>query len=142
LPQGTYVKSIRYGGQDVPAGIDLSAPGAGAGVLEITLAPNAATITGVVRNPKGEPVSRAIVRAWNDETSHVAVTRSDGSFEIKNLAPGDFYVACGEEDVLGDPAFRRLFEKQISKVTLKEGSRERVELTLITKEAIEAAELK
>jgi hypothetical protein len=143
LPQGTYVKSIQYGGQDVPAGIDLSAAGAGAGILEITLAPNAATITGIVRGQKGDPVPRAIVRSWtNDGTSGVGVTRSDGSFEIKNLAPGNFQVYCGEEDVLGDPAFRKLFEKQIPKVTLKEGSRERVDLTLITKEAIEAAELK
>ncbi|HEV8147896.1 MAG TPA: carboxypeptidase-like regulatory domain-containing protein, partial [Bryobacteraceae bacterium] len=143
LPEGAYVKSIRYGGQDVRAGIDLTAAGAGAGILEITLVPKAATITGIVRDQKGDPVTRAIVRACtNDGISQVAVTRSDGSFEIKNLAPGDFQVFCGEEDVLGDPAFRKLFEKQIPKVTVKEGSHERVDITLITKEAIEAAEVK
>jgi hypothetical protein len=129
LPEGAYVKSIRYGGQDVPAGIDLSAAGAGAGILEITLAPNAATITGIVRDQKGDPVSPRD-RESVDQRRDLAgspITRSDGSFEIKNLAPGDFQVYCGEEDVLGDPAFRKLFEKQIPKVTLKEGSRERVD---------------
>ena len=143
LPEGMYLKSIRHGGQEVAGVLDLSSAGAGNGILEIVLAPNAATISGIVRNLKGEPVPGAIVTAWTDDQSPpFTATRSDGSFEIKNLAPGDVQVSCSEEDVFDDPAFRKLFEKQIAKVTLKEGSRERVEITLITKEAIEAAEVK
>jgi len=143
LPEATYVKSIRYGGQEVARAIDLSSPATGDGILEITLAPSAATITGVVRDPKGEPVPYITVFAFtNEETFQAATTASDGSFEIKNLAPGDVHVSSWEEDVFEDLALRKFFAKQIPKVTLKEGSRERVELTLITKEAIEAAELK
>jgi hypothetical protein len=141
LPEGAYVKSIRYGGQEIAGALDLSSLGAGA--LEIALAPNAATIAGIVRDEKGEPFPHGTVIAWtNDEAYQVASAASDGSFEIKNLAPGDFHIACWEEDVFADVAFRKLFEKQTRRVTLREGWRENVEVPLITKEAIEAAELK
>ena len=141
MPEGGYVKSIRYGGQEIAGVVDLSS--AGRGALEIELAPNAGTIVGIVRDPKGKPVPHGAVVAWtNDETFRVSNTASDGSFEIKNLAPGDFHIGCWEEAVYQDLAFRQLFEKQTRTVTIKEGSRERVEVTLITKEAIEAAELK
>ncbi len=141
LPEGAYVKSMRHAGQEIGEALDLSTPGAGA--LEIVLSPNAATITGIVRDQKGEPVPYATIFAWkSDEPPHASTAASDGSFEIKNLPPGDFRVACWEEVVSTEASWLTLFEKHTRKVTLKEESRERVEVTLITKEVIEATEAK
>ena len=63
LPQGTYLKSARFGGQDVThAPIDTTS-GTG-GTLELVLSSKAADVTGSVQNDKGEALAGVMVTLW------------------------------------------------------------------------------
>jgi hypothetical protein len=134
LPDGAYVKSIRYGAQEVKGPLDLTA--GGDAPLEIALAPNAAEISGTLRDAKGAPVPYYVVNLWtsDDEPTKREQTASDGSFTFRNLAPGEYHLA-GWDNVAGNhqtkPAFRKLFESQAAVVPVHEGSHETADLKLI-----------
>ena len=93
LPQGAYVKSMRFGGQDVTrAPLDLTAGGGGS--LEVVLSPKAGDVTGTVQNEKGEPVQGVPVTLWpkipdqSNSTNGIKSTNTDqnGSFKISGCA--------------------------------------------------------
>jgi hypothetical protein len=131
LPDGAYVKSIRYGAQEVKGSLDLTA--GASDPLEITLAPNAAEISGILRD-KGEPVPYWVVTLWtsDDDSGKSETTASDGSFTFKNLAPGDYRLAGWNNiETLPKPAFRKLYESQAVAVTVHEGSHETAEVKVI-----------
>jgi len=142
LPEGAYVKSMRFAGADIlHANLDLSA-GAG-GQLEVVLSSNGAAISGVVRNSEGQPAPGATVQIWTgaDEAAQSVVTDEDGAFHLAGLAPGDYRVIAWEatdDDLLADPAFRARFEGQATAVSLHEGSRQTVEVKSVARAAIEA----
>jgi protocatechuate 3,4-dioxygenase beta subunit len=97
-PAGAYLKSVRYGALETPAGaIEMPDP-AGGGVLEILLATDSATISGTVVNPDGNPLPGAAARLWSgndgDEPGQFAIADQDGRFEIQAIAPGVYRVAA------------------------------------------------
>ena len=104
--------------------------------LEITLAPNAAEISGTLRDAKGAPVPVQVVNLWTlgRGTHNPRNTASDGIFHFKNLAPGDYHLAAWD-NVTGNqqtkPAFRKLFDGKAVAVTVHEGSRETADVKLI-----------
>ena len=63
LPPGTYVKSVRFGGQDVTDKLIDLMSGAG-GTLEIVLSPHAASVSGVLRNSKGDTLPEIRLNLW------------------------------------------------------------------------------
>jgi hypothetical protein len=68
-------------------------------------------------------------------------TDSNGAFTIRNLAPGDYKVLAWEdaEPALAmDPDFRKRFDSHAGSVTLKDNSREPVEVKLLAKDAIDS----
>lgn len=133
LPDGAYVKSIRQGAQEVKGPLDLTAGGI-SDPLEITLAPDAAEITGILRDTKGEPVPYWAVTLWtsDDQRDKSEITASDGSFTFKNLAPADYRLAGWSNiDSQIKPAFRKLYESQATAVTVHEGSHETAEVKVI-----------
>jgi protocatechuate 3,4-dioxygenase beta subunit len=148
LPDGTYVKSVRFGGQEVlSAGLDLTS-GSG-GTIEITLSANAADVSGVVRDSKGSAVKGVQVTLWNPTAAPTGVyeppkfanTDQNGAFRIRNLAPGQYKIVAWEDIEPGlsqDPGFRSHFESQASSVTLRDNSHESVEVKVVPKEAIDA----
>ncbi len=143
LPDGAYLKSIRFNAQEAAdKRIDLTS-GTG-GTLEIALAPNAAEISGVVRNNKGNPI-RAGVYAWigAEDLPQFARSGKDGGFVLRNLAPGDYHVAAvaSEDNDAFDLESLKPPESLATKLTVQEGSRERLELELIAMDAIESAKI-
>jgi Carboxypeptidase regulatory-like domain len=144
LPDGAYVKAIRFNAQELTRpNLDLTS--GGSGTLEILVAPNAAEITGVVRKENGETATRAVAYLWNDSAAKTTTPGKEGGIVFRNLAPGEYHLLAWEiaadsgwDSNPSDPDFRKLFTNSITAVTVQEGSRERVELKLITREAIEA----
>ena len=147
LPQGTYLKSARFGGQDVTnATIDLTS-GAG-GTLDLLLSTKVASVSGSVHNEKGEAVPSAMVTLWPKipdagTTGGVrpGVTDQNGGFKFQGLAPGDYYVAAWEELDLGlaqGPDFLSHFTGEASSIKLTEGGQESRDLKLVPGDKIAA----
>jgi len=137
-PEGDYIKSILLNHQPIEKmAIDLSA---GASVtLEIMVAPNAATVSGVIHDTNGNPSSKGMAVLWNDSDLYFRQTDASGAVKFANLAPGEYRIAAwesAENEYLSIPEFRARFDAQ--KVTLKEGSHENVDVKLISKSASDA----
>jgi hypothetical protein len=134
LSEGAYVKSIRYGGQEIRRRLDLSS--GAASPLQITLASNAAEISGTVRNDQGEPAPRRMVYLSTgdgdeSDTGWTVQSGVDGSFRFKNVAPGQYHLAAWDVD--DDTSDSRELRKTSGgqTVTVHEGSRERVDVKVI-----------
>jgi protocatechuate 3,4-dioxygenase beta subunit len=140
LPAGTYVKSLRYGQQDVAnKNIDV-ALGVG-GTLEILLSPHAADVTGIIRTSNGDPMPGVQVTVWRpgQAVDGTAITGSNGSFQIGNLAPGEYRAIALQGPGLLVPAFLSQFESQAATVKLDQDSHQKIEVPLIKQDAIDAA---
>jgi hypothetical protein len=139
LPLNCYVKSARYGGQEVAAtGFQ---PVAGAS-LEITLSTvGAAELTGTVVDAAGRPVRYPLVTLMpSDEGAAVSakdvVGGADGKFVFQALRPGEYRAAAWEElfDVAqlgGDPRILKLYVERGKLVTAQPGPPSSVALKLI-----------
>jgi hypothetical protein len=143
LPARAYVKSIRFAGQDVTrAPLDLST---GGGNLDVVLAAKAPGMSGILRNDKGEPQSRATVTAWPKSLNvgsptlgaKSVSTDHNGQFKIADLAPGDYYVAGWEGEPLNSsmiqiPALLTYFASEATAVKLADGSQASADAKLIS----------
>jgi hypothetical protein len=141
LPAGTYVKSVRYGQQDVTDKAINVGLGAG-GSLEILLSPHAADVTGIVRNSNGDAVPGVLVMLWvpGHAADSGALTDASGAFKVGNLAPGEYRAAAWEgNSPLPVNGFLNQFESQAVTAKLDQDSHERIEVPLIKQEAIDAA---
>jgi protocatechuate 3,4-dioxygenase beta subunit len=152
LPSGTYLKSARFGGQDVlHAPID-TASGTG-GTLELVLSFKGATVTGSVQNDKGEAMAGTMVTLWPKTPDpspisgvHFGFTDPNGAFKFESLAPGDYYVAAWDETdpgILQSVEFLSHFISDAGAITLAEGGQESKDLKPVPadKVAIEIAKL-
>jgi len=152
LPQGTYLKSARFGGQDVThAAIDTTS-GTG-GTLELVLSSKAADVAGSVQNDKGEALAGMMVTLWPKTPdaspsggARQANTDQNGGFQFKGLAPGDYYVAAWEELEPGlatSADFLSHFTGEASAVKLAEGGHESPNLKPVPSDkiAVEIAKL-
>jgi len=139
-PDGTYVKAIRFAGQDV-TGKTLDLTSGSGGDLEIVLSPNAADVSGVVRNENGEAVAGVSVQLFlGDELKQNHNTDQNGGFHFTSLAPGNYRIYAWEDIEPGmsqDPDFRKNFDGKSATVKLEEKGHESVEAKLIPKDAIE-----
>lgn len=147
LPQGTYLKSARFGGQGVlHAPIDVTS-GTG-GTLDLVLSSKAATVTGSVQDEKGEALAGVIVTLWSKTPdasltggAHLGVTDQSGAFKFQSLAPGDYYVAAWEdlESGLAQSAdFLSHFTSEASAITLAEGGQESRDLKPVPADQVAA----
>ena len=143
IPDGTYVKSIRFGGQDVTKSeLDLTA-GSG-GTLEILLSATAADVSGVVRDADGKTVGGVFISMWipgETDQPKAATTDQNGGFRIRNIAPGAYRLVAWEDVEPGlalDPEFRKRFESLAVSVSLQDNSHESVEAKLTPKDVIDA----
>ncbi len=140
LPEGFYVQAIRYAGQDITAGsLDL-ANGVNGGLI-IILEEGAATISGVLATPHGEP-TEGIVTLLPDPSGPLgsvrglqdAVADKNGVFAFDGVAPGN-YVLTGWPTLMDptlqrqltisiytDDAFRTQFRSQSERISVKPGA--------------------
>jgi hypothetical protein len=149
MPQGTYVKSIRFAGQEVAhAPLDLTTGAVGS--LEIILSAKAADFSGTVHNDKGEPLSQIPVTLWPkvpDKGSpeggiQTANTDQNGGFKFSGLAPGDYYVAAWddlpEQGLDQNPDFLMRFAGDQTAVKLQESGHTSMDLKPIPRDRIVA----
>jgi hypothetical protein len=149
LPQGYYVKSVRFGGTDVThAALDFTS-GAG-GSLDILLSNKSSDISGSVRSEKNDSVTGLMIALWTKDPElgsatngvKTAYTDQNGSFQFKSLAPGEYYVAAWEDADAQQVQNRDLlamFSDNDAKIKLGEGSKQSTEAKLITSEKLAAA---
>ncbi|HEV2688316.1 MAG TPA: carboxypeptidase-like regulatory domain-containing protein, partial [Bryobacteraceae bacterium] len=144
---GSYVKSIRFGNEDVTHGILDLTPGMG-GAIEIRLSANAADVSGTVHNDKSETVGDVVVTLGPASVETAAQTlffrqtrtSANGQFKLRNLPPGDYRLLAWEEvdgQLITDPEFRARFDSNSVVVKLSDGSHETSDLKLIGRDAIE-----
>jgi protocatechuate 3,4-dioxygenase beta subunit len=153
LPQGTYVKSMRFGGQDVTrAPLDLTAGGGGS--LEIVLSAKAADVTGAVLSEKGDPVQGVPVTLWpkipdrGSATNGIKTANTDqnGSFKISGLAPGDYYAAAWDDipeaGLAQNPDFLSQFANDDTALKMAESAHQNASVKLIAQDKILAGAAK
>ncbi len=133
LPPSSYIKSVRFGGQDVTrAALDLST-GSG-GVLEILIGTKGGEIAATPRDEKGEtPQGGAPVTIWprtpnpgspNGDVRLIAPGLAQVGTKAQGLAPGEYYVAAWEVasmDYIRVPEFLARFTSLATKVSVAEG---------------------
>lgn len=139
LPDGYYVKSVRYGDAEYPSGVIDLTKGANGGELTIAVAANGARIDGGVKDAKDQPATSATVVLIPEERDfrnlyNVANTDQNGHFSIKSIKPGK-YKLFAWDDVQGgqyeDPDFIKPFEDKGEAVELDEGGKSSKDLKLI-----------
>jgi Carboxypeptidase regulatory-like domain len=149
IPDGTYVKAIRFGGQDaLHSPVDLTS--GGGGQFDIVLSPTAADVAGVARNSNGEPAVNVNVALWPKPGSNTsatfqfrgAQTDKDGSFRMTNLPPGEYFAAAfdllSDTGVLQSPDFRAKFESKAAAIKLSDSGHGTADLTVIPQDASDA----
>lgn len=132
-PPGTYVKQIRAGDQDLPAGrIDLNRP---SGPITFLLATDPAQLEGSVQKANGEPIENATVALVPDQARpdffKTTTTGAKGNFKIAGIAPGDYKLFAWEDPEPGGPEtpeFRKPFEPLATRITLKPNAHETIQL--------------
>jgi protocatechuate 3,4-dioxygenase beta subunit len=140
LPEGAYVKSMRYGDQEVSDDtIDLS--GGVTGTIQVTLSMAGARVDGVVQNQESKPISGATVVLAPDSGRYSLFkevrTGDNGSYGFKGVAPGDYKILARtdiESGAYQDPEFLKRYESKAEKVSLKESDRKTVALKVIPAE--------
>jgi hypothetical protein len=108
-PAGSYFKSLQLGEQLLPAPrIDAAHA---SGPLIVTLGTDGGTLTGKADE---EGATVVAVPAW-PELARTAIAGTDGGFEFRDLAPGDYKLFAWTDVERGaplDPDFRRPFEQR------------------------------
>jgi hypothetical protein len=133
IPDNCYVKSIRYGGQEVPdSGVEMTS----GGPIEITLSATAAQVDGVVMDKDGKPSPGALVALIPQDGSRASGRSADenGIVSFKGLRPGDYKILAFEDIEPGaymDPDFVKPFESRAKSVKLDANGHEAVQLKVV-----------
>lgn len=138
LPEGTYLKAVRVGPQDV---LDSGFAITGAGTtVEVILGTKAPSVTGKVQDSNGKPVAAAAILLAPEGPGRAnynrwltATSSEDGSFALKNIAPGEYKVIAfpeSEAESVYNPALVRQNESRGTTLKLSEGVQETVQLIL------------
>jgi len=146
---GKYVKSIRFGDQDVADGrLDLSV--ASEGKLEIVLGSDVGQLLGGVRTSSGDPAVGALLtlapkQGGRTDLFKVTSVDQNGNFTLKDVAPGE-YMAFAWQDVdvnmAQSPEFRKPFESKGVAVSIAPSGQASIQLTMISADDVEAEKSK
>jgi hypothetical protein len=134
IPNTCYLKSVTYGGRDVPPeGLDMS----GGGQLEVTISAAAAQVDAVVLDKDSKGLSNAVVAIIPEDgrSPMVLTTDDNGILTAKGLKPGSYKMLAWEDVEQGapyDPDFLAQFEKKMKSVKLDSAGHEAVQLTAIS----------
>ena len=141
LPDGYYLKAVLMADKDVlETGINLTK--GPAGPLTVVLSPNAAQVEGVVLNAKQQPAAGVTVvlipkdekRREQQQYYKSVTTDQYGRYALKNVDPGEYRLFAWEDLEYGaymDPDFVKPVEDRGQSVSLRESSRESVQLSVI-----------
>ena len=138
--QDSYVKSVRAGDQDI-TDTPLDTSQGGPASLDIVLSLKVPEVSGSVKNADGKPVTGAFVvlipkdetRLGRWESYGTSTTDQYGNFRVRSIRPGDYKALAVEEMEGGefmDPEFIKPIEDKAVSVSLQEGVKENLQLTL------------
>ncbi len=138
VPEGTYLKSIRYGNQDVLAsGLHLVG---GSALVEIEFATDGGTVEGTVAPEHGQSITGSLVTLVPDplipdreDLNRSAASDENGHFSIKSIAPGKYRVYAWDDVENGAP-FDPDFLKTVNgggKVTVESNGHQQISIPLI-----------
>ena len=138
-PPNTYVQSIRFGGQDVLRdGLHIDGPSNE--TLEVVISPNAGRLEGdVIADRQKFPNATVVLvpsSAVRQQSSLYQTVQSnaDGHFVFESITPGT-YKLFAWEDVESfawfDADFMRTYESRGTEIVIREGAKEKTELTVI-----------
>jgi len=144
---GAYVKSIRFGEQDVTSGkIDLTQQSSGA--LNIVCGTDVGQIQGSVQNENGEPAAQVMISVvpqgeheGRQDLYFQLESDENGKFEYRDLAPGDYKVFAWESidmEMLLSQEFQKAFESRGAAVSISPGGSASVQVKMIPAADIEA----
>jgi protocatechuate 3,4-dioxygenase beta subunit len=142
-PSGWYVKSIVKDGQDVTDTLLTLEPGAQAAGVKVTLTQTAASLSGAVRDARGNAVLDATVvvfpddeSKWTYQSRFISAARPDtsGRYEIKGLPRYAAYRVAAvqglESGQASDPDFLRGLRDSAERLSLNEGETKALDLRL------------
>jgi len=135
LPNGYYIKEIRYNGISQPSGWLTLSEGAMSQTIEVVVDDKPAAVTGKVKDGDGTQV---VLVSWPPNkldyrsSTRTVAADADGKFQITNLAPGEYRVFAmrGDRDKLEEPYVMDRALAAAKKVTVEAGSGATVELEL------------
>jgi hypothetical protein len=144
VPQGFYVKSIRFGEQDGTAA-PLLVRESDKSPLDVTLSDKTATLSGVVETARGKPVgiSQVVLAPASPNLAAVsrlvkgAVSNASGAFQFTNVTPGDYFLLAFEDTQPGeaeDPEFRAAFQGDAVEVSISPASSKTATLYVIPRQ--------
>jgi len=138
MPDGLYLKSARFGDQEVSNG---EVEFGGRGNLELVLKAGAGQITGSVQNEKQLPAIGSTVTLIPDppqpdrtDLYKVATTDQGGAFTMKNISPGQYRAYAWSDLEPGahfDSEFMKPHESRGEKVTLEDNGAVQLQLKMI-----------
>ena len=148
---GTYVRSLRFEGQEVVNRI--VRVGLGGGQLEIVFGRDGGMVKGVVRDDKGQPVKGVRVAMWDARVKagetvpyyEQGAATSAGEFSFGSLPPGEYRIAAwmaADPKVVSSmesPEFLLQFNGQATAVKVGPDSEQSVDVKTVGKEAIDKA---
>ena len=141
-PPSWFVKAVMLNGEnitDIPLDVSTVKDDS---TLQILMTDKQTTLSGTVRDGRGQPVLNYTVAIFPDQLREGAmpgrytrVVRPDqqGRFETRGLPPGNYLAAAVESLEQGgqwDPAFRKKVEPAAKRFRLTEGQAATVDLTL------------
>jgi protocatechuate 3,4-dioxygenase beta subunit len=141
-PTGWYLKSVTINDTDVTDTAVEFKPGEDVSGVEFLLTQRTSTLTGTVRDAKGEPLSDYVVvafasdsRKWGTYTRFVRTARPDqsGGFKVTGLPPEDYlvialdYLEPGEE---GDTELLERLRAGATPVSIADGGSKAIDLKL------------
>jgi len=135
MPDGCYLRSIRYGGQELtPAGADFNSRDP----LDVVLSAQAGQIAGTVNDKDGHTVLRAIVVLIPNDASlgdlQAQTTDDNGAFTFDRLHPGQYKVLAWEDMEPGayqDPEFRKLYIGRAADINVGPRDQQKAQLRVI-----------
>jgi len=141
LRDAAYVKSIRLGSQEpISSGLDLTNMEA-VPPLEILISPNGATVEGTADQDDDKPAPGAWVALIPDPARPESIARVKssstdlrGKFRFSGVPPGEYRLYAFAEpqpSALADWDFFKPFESNAVKLSIREGERKQVDLTVL-----------
>jgi hypothetical protein len=134
LPANCYIKSIRYGGQEVSStGFELT----GNGQLEVVLSSAAAVLEGSIAGADGKPAGNAgivVAPVAGPSPARTGNADSRGSFYFANLPPGDYRVLAWDAaapEASDPPQSLGPLASAAKTVKLGESAHEKVQVTVV-----------
>lgn len=141
--EGTYLKTIRLGGQIVNDGtIELTA--GGSATLDLVFAATSAVIEGDVKTSDDQPAAGATVlllpASMRDSDFRMTMADQNGHFTAKGMAPGSYSAIATDAPIfsLPDAQWVKALEKVTTSVNLDENGHATAALKLMPETAIEA----